>query len=132
MNKATLLYDADCGFCRWSIDRILRWDRRGALRVVPIQSAEGAALLGDMEEERRLASWHLVGEDGVVRSAGAAAAPLLRLLPGGKPMAVIAALFPKSTDRLYRLVARNREKFGRMLGEPACAVDPAARTRNKS
>lgn len=132
MSEATLLYDADCGFCRWSSDRIRRWDRRGSLRVIPIQSSEGQTLLGDMDEERKMASWHLVGEDGVVHSAGAGAAPLFRLLPGGKPLAMMAGLFPKSTDRLYRLIARNREKFGRMLGEQACSVDPAARSREKT
>ena len=59
MSEATLLYDADCGFCRWSIDRIKRWDRGDALRVLPIQSAEGQTLLGDMDEDQRMASWHL-------------------------------------------------------------------------
>ena len=34
-----------------------------------------------MPEEQRLASWHLVEEDGAVRSAGAAFPPLFRLLP---------------------------------------------------
>jgi predicted DCC family thiol-disulfide oxidoreductase YuxK len=128
MSRATLLYDEDCGFCRWSVDRIRRWDRRGNLRAVPIQSAEGNALLGAMDEERKLASWHLVTEDGVVRSAGAAAPTLFRLLPGGKPLAVTASLFPRTTDRVYRLIARNRERLGRMLGEQACAVDPAGRS----
>ena len=125
--RATLLYDADCGFCRWSIDRIRRWDRRRALRAIPIQSAEAQGLLGDMDEERKIASWHLVGADGAVRSGGAAVAPLLRLLPAGKPLAAIAGSFPKGTERLYRMVADNRELFGRLLGDQACAVDPADR-----
>jgi predicted DCC family thiol-disulfide oxidoreductase YuxK len=132
MSEATLLYDADCGFCRWTSDRIRRWDRRGSLRVIPIQSSEGQTLLGDMDEERKLASWHLVGEDGVVRSAGAGVAPLFRRLPGGKPLAMMAGAFPKSTDRLYRLIAKNRETLGRMLGEQACAVDPSAHSRHKA
>ena len=132
MSNTTLLYDADCGFCRWSSDRVRRWDRRGSLRVLPIQSAGAQALLGDMDEERKMASWHLVAEDGAVRSGGAGVAPLFRLLPGGKPLAMIAAAFPKSTDRLYRFVAGNREKLGRMLGEQACAVDPAARARHQA
>ena len=86
MSKATLLYDEDCGFCRWSVERIRHWDRRGSLRFVPIQSAEGAALLGDMDQERRMASWHLVDEAGEVRSGGAGIDPLFRLLPAGGPL----------------------------------------------
>ena len=124
MSEATLLYDADCGFCRWTADQIRRWDRRGTLRFAAIQSTEGASLLGDMDEERKMASWHLVGEDGVVRSAGAATGPLFKLLPAGAPLSMIAGAFPKSTDRVYRLVAANRERLGTLLGEQACAVDP--------
>ncbi|MGH2786095.1 MAG: thiol-disulfide oxidoreductase DCC family protein [Actinomycetota bacterium] len=124
MSKATLLFDADCGFCRWTAGRIRGWDRRDALHFAAIQSQEGSALLGDMDDERKMASWHLVGEDGVVRSAGPALGPLLKLLPFGAPLSLIAGALPKSTDRLYRLVARNREKLGRLLGEQACAVDP--------
>jgi predicted DCC family thiol-disulfide oxidoreductase YuxK len=35
----TLEYDEDCGFCRWSAERLRRWDRRGRLTFAPIQSA---------------------------------------------------------------------------------------------
>ncbi len=132
MSKATLLYDEDCGFCRWSVERIRHWDRRGSLRFVPIQSAEGAALLGDMDQERRMASWHLVDEAGEVRSGGAGIDPLFRLLPAGGPLSLMARAFPKSADRLYRVVAGNRDRFGRMLGEKACSVDPAARSRSSA
>jgi predicted DCC family thiol-disulfide oxidoreductase YuxK len=129
VTKATLLFDEDCGFCRWTAERIRRWDRRGALHFAPIQSAEGAALLGDMAQERRMASWHLVDEAGEVRSAGAGIGPLFRLLPGGTPLSLMARAFPKSADRLYGVVAGNRDRLGRMLGEQACSVDPAARSQ---
>ena len=48
-----------------------------------------------------MASWHLV-TDGTVRSGGAAAAPLLRLLPGGRPLASIAAPAPGCSASAYR------------------------------
>jgi predicted DCC family thiol-disulfide oxidoreductase YuxK len=127
MEGHVVLYDADCGFCRWSLDRLLRWDRHGRLRAAPIQSEEGERLLADLSEEDRLASWHLVTLDGRRYSGGAAAAPLARLLPGGPPVALLADTFPRTTDRLYRWVARNRDSLGRRLGEEACAVDPSRR-----
>jgi len=132
VSRPTLLYDADCGFCRWSVDRILRWDRGAVLRTVPLQSAEADGLLGPMDPERKMASWHLVDAEGHVRSAGAALGPLFGLLPGGRPLAIIAGTFPWPTDLLYRLIARNRERFGRMLGTQACAVDPGASSRTHS
>jgi predicted DCC family thiol-disulfide oxidoreductase YuxK len=124
--KATLLYDADCGFCRWSTEKILRWDRRGRLRAVPLQSAEASALLPGMDETARMASFHLVDEDGV-HSAGAAAAPLAKLLPLGAPVALIARAMPRTTERVYRWVANNRERLGKRLGEDACRVDPSSK-----
>jgi predicted DCC family thiol-disulfide oxidoreductase YuxK len=57
---AAILYDADCGFCRWSLGKLLAWDRPRRLRPVALQDPEADALLGGMEEERRMASWHLV------------------------------------------------------------------------
>jgi predicted DCC family thiol-disulfide oxidoreductase YuxK len=128
MKTATLLYDSDCGFCRWSVDKVLAWDRRRTLRPLALQDPEAEALLPGMDEAQKMASWHLVTQDGRVYSAGAAAPPLLLLLPGGKAPATLLAAFPRLTDRAYGFVARNRDRFGRLVGAKACAVDPTRRT----
>lgn len=109
-----ILYDKDCGFCKWSLDRILRWDRSRRLRPVPIQSDEGERLLATLEPEARLDSWHLV-RDGQLFSGGAAAAPLARLLPGGRPLAYVFDTFPGLTDATYRYIARHRSRWARLL-----------------
>jgi predicted DCC family thiol-disulfide oxidoreductase YuxK len=129
MERHVVLYDEDCGFCRWSLHRLLRWDRRGRLRVTPIQGEEGGRILADLSEQERLTSWHLVTPDGRRYSGGAATGPLARLLPAGAPLAFLAETFPRSTERLYRWVARNRDALGRRLGEQGCAVDPSERNR---
>jgi len=54
-----------------------------------------------------------------------AVAPLLRLLPGGAPLAAMADAFPATTDRLYIWVARNRGRLGELIGADRCAVDPS-------
>ena len=108
MNEAVILYDRSCGFCRRSVERVLRWDRGRRLRPVALQDPEADALLGGMDEERKMASWHLVTADGRVYSAGAAFPPLLRLLPGGRPLSWLAAAFPPLTERAYRHVKRTR------------------------
>ena len=126
-----LLYDADCGFCRWSLDKILARDKAGRVRPVPLQSAEADALLKGMDHERKMASWHLVKPDGTVYSAGAAVAPLLRLLPGGRSLAAAAAAMPPVTGIAYRLISRNRTRLGKLIGSQACAVDPSARSAKR-
>ena len=112
-----ILYDRDCGFCTRSLDRIMRRDRGDRLRAVAIQSAEGQELLerGGVPEAERLNSWHLVTPDGTVRSAGAAGAPLLRLLPAGGPGAAALAAFPGATDAVYGWIAAHRDLLGRFL-----------------
>jgi predicted DCC family thiol-disulfide oxidoreductase YuxK len=128
VERATVLYDTDCGFCRWSMDKILAWDRRRTLRPVPLQSQEADALLPPgMDPQTRMASWHLVTEDGKVYSAGAAAPHLFRLLPGGRPLAGVASTFPKLTQRVYRWVTDHRDGLARLVGARACAVDPSTR-----
>jgi predicted DCC family thiol-disulfide oxidoreductase YuxK len=94
---------------------VLAWDRRRRLRPVALQDPEADALLGGMDEERKMASWHLVDAEGGVHSAGAGIPALLRLLPGGGPLATLAARFPKAADRLYFAVANRRDKIGPKL-----------------
>ncbi len=80
-----------------------------------------------IDRERKMASWHLVAPNGRTYSGGAAVPQLARLLPAGAPIAALASAFPRTADRAYRWVARHRERLGRVLGERACAVDPAER-----
>jgi predicted DCC family thiol-disulfide oxidoreductase YuxK len=129
MDRAVLLFDSDCGFCRWSVDKVLAWDRRRRLTAVALQDVEASRLLGGMAEEKKMGSWHLLTADRRVYSGGAAAAPLLGLLPGGRPLAALLSAFPGITERAYRVVARNRDRFGRLVGQDACAVDPSRRRR---
>jgi predicted DCC family thiol-disulfide oxidoreductase YuxK len=113
---ATLFYDADCGLCRWTAAKVGAWDRRGAVRLTPLQHrAEADRLLPGMDLDTRMASWHLVTPDGEVHSGGRGVAPLLRLLPGGGPPARLASALQPVTDRAYEFVAEHRSAFGRLI-----------------
>lgn len=119
MTPTALLYDPDCGFCRVCVAAVVSWDRSGRLRPVALTSGEAERLLAPMPTDERMASWHLVGPDGRIRSAGAAFPDLLALLPAGRPLARLAARFPGGSERLYRLVAENRSALGRPFPEAA-------------
>ena len=123
--EALLLYDDTCAFCRWTVAKLLAWDRAERLRPLRIQSPAAQRLLEDIEPEQRLASWHLVTGEGCLYSAGAATAPLLRLLPGGRPLARLATAFSNAAERAYRLVADNRRHPGRLI--PRAAKERAVR-----
>jgi predicted DCC family thiol-disulfide oxidoreductase YuxK len=100
---------------------------------VPLQDrAEADRLLGPMDERTRMASWHLVTPDGEVSSGGRGVAPLLRLLPGGAPVARLASTVQWLTDRVYDLVAAHRSGLGRLLSDRARArADARLRSRVK-
>jgi predicted DCC family thiol-disulfide oxidoreductase YuxK len=119
-----VLYDEDCGFCRWSTDKLKAWDTRHRLTFAAIQGPQGAELLHAVPEAEWLGSMHAVTPDGRVWSGGQAVRVILPQLPGGGILASIAAAFPGATDTTYRLVARHRERLGRTLGQRACSVDP--------
>jgi predicted DCC family thiol-disulfide oxidoreductase YuxK len=117
----TVLFDRDCGFCRWSIGRLLAWDRAGRLRPVAIQSHEGQRLLADLADERRLASAHAIDADGRRASGGDAIAPIAAVLPGGTPVAALARRAPALARAGYGAVAGRRALFGRLVSDRAKA-----------
>jgi predicted DCC family thiol-disulfide oxidoreductase YuxK len=122
----TVLYDEDCGFCRWSADKLKAWDTRRRLTFAAIQSEMGAELLRAVPVADRLDSMHAVTPDGRVWSGGLAVRVILAELSGGGILASIAATFPGATEWTYHLVARHRRRLGRLLGQHACSVDPSS------
>ncbi len=127
--SALVLYDEDCGFCRWSADRLRVWDRHARLAFSSIQAADRAGRLDAIPPELRYESWHLITPDARIWSSGAAVAPMMRRLPGGPTIAAIADTFPGTIERAYRFVARHRRRLGAILGQQACAVDPGREVR---
>jgi predicted DCC family thiol-disulfide oxidoreductase YuxK len=119
MARATVIYDADCGFCKVSLAMLLTWDRRRALQTLALRSPEADDLLADLMVERRNSSWHLVDDSGRRNSAGAALAPALSLLPGGRAPAALVARAPHITERAYRWVVDHRGSLGRLVPDTA-------------
>ena len=124
MERAALLYDETCPFCRWSAEMILAWDRRGRLRPVALGDPEADELLASLDPAERRASWHLVLPDGTVHSAGEAVRYLAELLPGAAPIGRLAAALPGPTERAYRFVSEHRDTLARLLGRRAERADP--------
>ena len=114
-----VLYDTDCGFCRWAMAWAVRRDHHHVLVTVPIQSPLGSELLADIDLRERLRSAHVVGDDGRRRSAGAAAAEVLGVLPRTQGLARLAHRLPSTTALLYRVVAKRRSGFGRLVSNKA-------------
>ena len=129
MQRAAILYDEDCGFCKWCLAQVLRLDRERKLRPVALQGPEARALLPGMDEEERMASWHLVTPDGRVSSAGAAFDPLTRILGRFRAFGALTRRFPRTADAGYRWVANRRSLFGRLVRGRRAAAERAIAER---
>lgn len=115
----TVLYDRDCGFCRWSVGRLLAWDSGGRLRPVAIQSEEGERLLADLAPAQRLASAHAIDAAGRRTSGGDALAQVAEALPGGRPLAAVARRAPGLARACYDAIAGRRPLLGRLVSDRA-------------
>jgi predicted DCC family thiol-disulfide oxidoreductase YuxK len=111
--RAVVLYDRDCGFCRWTLAGLLKLDRHLRLRPMPLQDPEADRLLGGMPAGPKYASAHLVTPDGRIHSGGLAVAPILELLPHGTPASRVARLLPGPLRVGYDWVARHRTLLSR-------------------
>jgi predicted DCC family thiol-disulfide oxidoreductase YuxK len=114
-----VLYDADCGFCRWAVAWAVRRDHHHVLVTVPIQSPLGSELLVDVDPSDRLRSAHVVRDDGCRCAGGVAAADVLSVLPPTRTLGRLARSLPRTTALLYGVVAARRKSFGRLVGNEA-------------
>jgi len=82
-DRATLIYDGHCAFCRRWIERVHRFDRLGRLEMLPYQSADLETRFPDVSRDACVQRIHLVDERGAVFAGAEAAREALRRLPGG-------------------------------------------------
>ena len=113
--QLVVLFDSDCGFCRWSVAWLLRFDQAHRLVPVAIQSDRGQQLLEAVPHESRLDSAHAVAADGRVFSGGDAAPLIVNKLRGGRAFAPLLKAAPGLTRAAYEVVATNRQSVGRLV-----------------
>ncbi len=119
----TLLYDANCGFCRWSVAWILRRVPAGSIVPATIQSPHGDALLEaagvPVADRLQSAHAHRAGDPPeALRSGGDVVDLVAPLLRGkdGRVMGLVSRAIPVPLRRLaYGQVATNRIAIGRLV-----------------
>jgi predicted DCC family thiol-disulfide oxidoreductase YuxK len=119
-----LVFDGWCGFCTRSVLLLLRWDRRGRVRALPLQ---GARVL-DRTRLTRAQALHEVwwiGADGTRRGGAAAVAGALAAVTGVPVVALYRLpVLRWALDRGYRWVADHRRLFRGV--PPWCQAHPEA------
>ncbi|MDX8353691.1 thiol-disulfide oxidoreductase DCC family protein [Cognatiyoonia sp. IB215182] len=121
--------DADCALCSWGARMIHRLDRTGDVRIAPIQSATGAALmrangLDPIDPD----SWLFIVDGTVWRDFDAVIRLGERAGGWGRVCSLLRLVPRPLRDWLYARVARNRYAvFGR--GDMCALPDPAFQAR---
>jgi predicted DCC family thiol-disulfide oxidoreductase YuxK len=93
LERAVLLYDAGCRFCRWAARLVVRADRLERLAILPLSDPAAAPFLELVPD--RFASWRLVRRDG--------------------SLVGYAWVRGRLPDGVYSIVARNRGRLGRLV-----------------
>ena len=118
-----LFYDQDCGICTRAVSVVRRLDKEERIDIAPIRSRTGDALLGDLPDQVRDGSWHLVFPDGRRASEGRGLPALMSAIPRLAPFAPLVRLVRSSVrDCAYRAFARRRHRISRLIGAPDCRV----------
>jgi len=115
-----LVYDGQCAFCERCVALVQRWDRGGRVRAVPLQHTEAWQGTPGLTRSGLEQAMHLVSPRGQVFAGAGAAAPLLRVLPGGRILAAGLEIpfVRRAAAVVYAWVARHRHRLG--CASPVC------------
>ena len=114
-----LVYDGECGFCRWSAGFVRR-RARVAVKLVPFTELAGWGVLTSLDAAQVARSAHYVTPDGVEYHGGESITRSLRLVRFGAAAGLLdlwgLALL---RELVYALVAGNRSLASRLLRRPS-------------
>jgi predicted DCC family thiol-disulfide oxidoreductase YuxK len=115
----TVLYDGDCGVCSETARALAKLDRRRALLLMPLQSAN---IDGQPSPDKLLDALHAFDESGRWWVGPEAMVEIVRRIPLLRPITVFmhAPGADRAADVLYRTIANNRQAISRALGMTAC------------
>jgi predicted DCC family thiol-disulfide oxidoreductase YuxK len=126
MPKADLdvFYDADCGFCTRTAVLLHRVDRGQRLRLVPLQRATDIAPDAPAEDQL-VQEMHARDASGQWFAGGAAWLKIAHLVPLMKPLAFVGELplIGSLVEPTYAVIARNRHRISRLMGDGDCSLD---------
>jgi len=115
-----VLYDEDCPFCRWTAERLRRWDRARRLRLIPYDRVkEDPGLTLAVRGQRLGATVHVVDDEDRLATGGEAILAVVALLPGGDPVARLVRASPLARRAVavgYGLLNRWRGPLAGWLG----------------
>ena len=115
LNGRIIVFDGICHVCSGGVRFLARHRIEPPFELIPMQSAEGKALLDKHRIDTEDPSTFLVLDRGLVLTQSDASIHVMAAIGGLWRLVVVARVIPRAwRDWLYRLLARNRYRwFGR-------------------
>ncbi|MBT6145600.1 MAG: DUF393 domain-containing protein [Gemmatimonadetes bacterium] len=122
MSRPTIIYDGECRFCRWSVNRIRKLDRHSRFETLPRQQPGLEMRFPILTQSDFNTGLRLIHADGSVDVGADGVYQIYRRVP---PYHLVAWLYRipvlKQFFRLgYYLIARFRHHLGRIDPDLAC------------
>jgi predicted DCC family thiol-disulfide oxidoreductase YuxK len=105
-----VFFDGVCGLCNASVDRLLRWDRRGVLRFAPLQGATAEQLL-PARLTGHLDTLVLLDAEGLHLRSEAALRALTYVAGPWRLLAGLRVVPRPVRDMVYDLISRRRYRW---------------------
>ena len=117
MQKALVIYDGQCKFCRKSRELIGRLDLRGRLSFMRLEDEDVYRRFPSLDRNECKRELKIVLEDGRVLGGGEALIALWSLLPPTLPLGLLCRLPPLKAlvKWSYRKWAKERYRTDRLL-----------------
>jgi predicted DCC family thiol-disulfide oxidoreductase YuxK len=114
-----VLFDGDCGFCQWNVQRLLAWDHKQQLHFAPQQADYVQHGLTYWDIPADLGSIIVVDQQKAYFRSGAVLMLGIRLGGLFRILAFLGFVIPRPLrDFLYDLIAKNRHRI--MSTQEAC------------
>lgn len=112
-NPDIILYDGRCGICSGNV-RFLKWlDVKNRILFLTLQSNDGMKILESLPPTvRELDSVILIHKGTPFVQSAAVIRSIIALGGFWKLFGIFLLLPSRLTDRVYRIIARNRYRFG--------------------
>ncbi|NCY21803.1 DUF393 domain-containing protein [bacterium] len=124
MARATLFYDADCGFCQASVDWLIHRGGPGAFETVAYQDDERMRRYPMVDRTLADKGIQALGEDGRLWKKASATGFCLTYVPGWKWLGhfILSPLVKPFAALGYALVASQRQRISRWMGRSSCRI----------